>query len=121
MSMTKAKTEQRRQGDRGERRVALYLILRGYRILQRNWRFRHKEVDIIAKRGKVIAFVEVKTRLSATAAPPQAAVGAEKRANVIAASKAYALQHDVSGCTIRYDIAEVTPKGVNYIKSAFYG
>ena len=120
MGKSKAKTEQRRQGDRGERRVALYLMLRGYRILERNWRCRHKEVDIIAKRGRTVAFVEVKTRLSASAALPQAAVGAEKRANIVSASKSYAQQHDVSGCTIRYDIAEVTEKGVNYIKSAFY-
>ena len=120
MDKNKAKTAQRRQGDRGERRVALYLMLRGYRILERNWSYRHKEVDIIAARGKTVAFVEVKTRLSAHAAPPQAAVGAEKRANLIAASKAYALLHDVSGRTIRFDIAEVTESGVNYIKSAFY-
>lgn len=121
MKKGKAKTEQRRQGDRGERKVALYLMLRGWRILERNWTSRHKEVDIIAKRGKTIAFVEVKTRLSPHAAAPQLAVGAEKRANVIAASRAYSLLHDVSGCTIRFDVAEVTEKGVNYIKSAFYG
>lgn len=121
MGKVKAKTEKRATGDRGERKTALYLMLRGYRILERNWTSGHKEVDMIAKRGKTVAFVEVKTRLAPSAAPPQAAVGREKRANIIAASKAYALLHDVSGLTIRYDIAEVTPDGVNYIKSAFDG
>lgn len=115
------KTEKRLTGDRGERRTALYLRLRGYRILERNWVSHHKEVDIIAKRGKTVAFVEVKTRLAPSAAPPQAAVGREKRANIIAASKAYAIQHDLNGCTVRFDISEVTPNGVNYIKSAFDG
>ena len=121
MRRAKAKTLRRRTGDRGERRAALYLMLRGYRILERNWTSGHKEVDIIAKRGKVIAFVEVKTRLAPTAAAPQLAVGRDKRANLTAAARAYAMLHDVSGRTIRFDIAEITPKGVNYIKSAFDG
>lgn len=121
MNKTKAKTEKRVTGDRGERRVALYLMLRGYRILERNWRFGHKEVDIIAKRGRTIAFVEVKTRLAASAAPPQSAVGRDKRNNIVTAAKAYAMNRGAEGCTIRFDIAEVTPKGVNYLKSAFDG
>ncbi len=113
------RTQKRKTGDRGERRVALYLMLRGYRILERNWQYRHKEVDIIARRGRVIAFVEVKTRMAPSAASPQTAVTAAKRSNIVAAAGAYALLHDVSRRTIRFDIAEVTPKGVNYIKNAF--
>ena len=114
-----AKTAKRKTGDMGERRVALFLLLRGYRILERNWRYGHKEVDIIAKRGKVVAFVEVKTRLAPTAEAPQKAVTYKQKSNIAAAAGAYALMHDVQGMTIRFDIAEVTPKGVNYIKNAF--
>ena len=116
-----AKTLKKRTGDRGERRVAWYLRLRGYRILERNWRSGHKEVDIIAARGGVIAFVEVKTRLSESAERPQTAVTRAKIANIVAASKAYSMLNDTSGKVIRYDVAEVTPNGVNYIKSAFHG
>ncbi len=115
-----SKTEKRRLGDKGERRVALYLILHGYHILERGYTFGHKEVDIIAKRGKILAFVEVKTRTDPTV-PPSAAVTAEKRKNIVYAAIAYIHEHNCSDLVIRFDIAEVTPKnGVNYIKEAFY-
>jgi len=115
------KTKRRIVGDRGERRVAWYLRLRGYRILARNWTYHHKEVDVIAARGKVVAFVEVKTRLAKTDSPPQTAVTSAKINNIVAAARGYAMLNDVSGKTIRFDVAEVTNKGVNYIKSAFHG
>ena len=117
----RTKTQKRITGDAGERRVAWYLRLRGYRILERNWRSGHKEVDIIAARGRVVAFVEVKTRMTQSALSPQTAVTRDKMANIVAASRAYALHRDVQGRVIRFDVAEVTPKGVNYIKSAFHG
>lgn len=113
------KTEKRKLGDRGERRTAIYLILRGWRILERNYTFGHKEVDLIAKRGKVIAFVEVKTRTRARVAP-HASVTREKRRNVIAAAKGWMMTHDASGCTVRFDVSEVTETGrINYISSAY--
>lgn len=114
------RTENRKTGDRGERRTALYLLIRGYRILERNFTFGHKEVDIIAKRGKTIAFVEVKTRGPETVLSPSASVTHAKRRNIIAAAKGYCMLHDTSGCCIRFDVSEVTTKGgINYIKSAF--
>lgn len=113
------KTEQKRSGDRGERLAAWYLRLRGYRILERNWRFHHKEVDIIAARGRTIAFVEVKTRANA-AVRPQTAVTADKTANIIAAAKGYSMLHDTAGKVIRFDVAEVVGRRVSYIKNAFH-
>lgn len=116
------KTEQRRRGDRGERRTALYLMLRGYRILERNYTFGHKEVDIIASKGRVIAFVEVKTRTDAQTVLPQSAVTEKKRFNVIQAAKGYCMERGITGRVIRFDIAEVPVKGrINYIKNAFPG
>ncbi|MCR5809102.1 MAG: YraN family protein [Clostridiales bacterium] len=119
--MKKNKTEKRRTGDRGERRTALYLILRGYRILERNYTYGHKEIDIIASKGKTIAFVEVKTRSDLSVAP-QTAVTLKKRQNVITAAKGYCLYHDIKEKTLRFDIAEVPVKGrINYIKNAYSG
>ena len=117
----KTKTEQKRSGDRGERLTAWYLRLRGYRIIERNWRSHHKEVDIIASRGRVIAFVEVKTRAASAVVPPAYSVTAQKQANVIAAAKASALLHDVGGRSVRFDVAEVVGGKVNYIKNAYHG
>ena len=49
-------------GDFGEKKAAQYLRLRGYRILERNWRSGKYEIDIIAATVKDLVFVEVKTR-----------------------------------------------------------
>ena len=57
-----AKTEKRRKGDKGEEVAFLYLKNNGYKILDRNYENRFGEIDIIAKKGKEIIFVEVKTR-----------------------------------------------------------
>ena len=117
-----SKTEKRRTGDRGERRTALYLRLRGWRILERNYTFGHKEVDLIAKRGKVIAFVEVKTRSANAAVSAKTAVTQAKRHNIITAAKGWCMTHDSSGCTVRFDVSEVTTNGrINYIPSAYEG
>ena len=49
-------------GKKGEEIAAQYLSEKGYEILERNWRNRHKEIDIIAKDGNELVIVEVKTR-----------------------------------------------------------
>lgn len=114
------KTEKRRTGDRGERRTALSLVFHGYRILERNYTVGHREIDIIARKGDVLVFVEVKTRSDVSTVAPQAAVGREKKTNVISAAKHYCMTHDTYGLTIRYDVAEVPVKGrINYIANAF--
>lgn len=114
------KTEKQKTGMRGERRTALYLILRGYRILERDFRAGRRDIDIIAKKRGVIAFVEVKTRTDTRTSAPQLAVDFEKRKNIIAAARYYRATHDISGLTYRYDVSEVSVKGrVNYIKNAF--
>ena len=121
MRNVKKPTTERKTGNMGERRTALYLLLRGYRILERNYTFGHKEVDIIASRGRTIAFVEVKTRRDASVAP-HTSVTAHKRYNIVTAAKGYCSQHDTSGKVIRFDIAEVDAKGrINYIRNAYEG
>ena len=85
-------------GDYGERRAALYLFFHGYRILERNYRAGPKELDIIAAKGRTVAFVEVKTR-SYTASeisllpPPGTAVNAEKQHHTRRAAMEYLHTH----------------------------
>ena len=90
----KVKTVTRRRGDLGERAAARYLRRRLYRILERNWFFYRKEIDLIARRGKTLVICEVKARTRVYGAPslygsPSAAVDAEKRHNLTVATKAY--------------------------------
>ena len=69
-------------GRRGEAVAAGWLEDRGYTIVARNWRCAHGELDLIARRGRVTAFVEVKTRSSIEYGHPFEAITPEKAARV---------------------------------------
>ncbi len=104
-----AKTEARRRGDIGERAAARYLRLRFYRILEKNWFFYRKEIDLIARRGNTLVICEVKSRTQEESSPfgaPSAAVDAEKQRNLIVAGRAYANLIGWRG-SIRMDVIEV--------------
>ena len=83
-----AKTEARRRGDVGECAATGYLVRRFYRILERNWFFHRKEIDIIARRGRTLIICEVKTRTreegqNSPYGAPSVAVTAEKQRNLL--------------------------------------
>ena len=61
-------------GKMGEDLAVQYLTDKGYEILERNWRNKHKEIDIIAKDGETLVIVEVKTRQSDDHGEPDLAV-----------------------------------------------
>ena len=73
----------------GETFAAEHLKEQGYRILARNYRFRHGEIDLIAQQGKRIVFVEVKTRRSLKFGSPQAAVTKQKQRQISKIALAY--------------------------------
>jgi putative endonuclease len=72
----------KRLGDAGEEVAAAHLIRRGFRILERNYRTRWGELDIVAFDGVTIAFVEVKTRRAAAGRTPFESIHARKRGQV---------------------------------------
>lgn len=115
--------EKRRFGFWGERKAARYLKRKGYKILQRNFKCKMGEVDIIAAKGDVIAFVEVKTRKDDRFGQPNEAVGGERMRRYINASRYYFYVNHlhVDDFTTRFDIVEITPEGINHIESAFMG
>lgn len=90
----------------GEDAAAEFLVRQGYGIAERNWRTGPYEVDIIARKGNVVAFVEVKTR-AAAAADPIGAVDARKRARMTHVAEAYMRQFDAP-MEYRFDIVAVT-------------
>ncbi|MDD4856804.1 MAG: YraN family protein [Candidatus Krumholzibacteria bacterium] len=75
----------------GERIAALYLQLAGCTILERNFRFEHVEIDLIARDGDCIAFVEVKTRRSASFGEAREAVRSGKMRNLRKAARWFLL------------------------------
>ena len=76
-------------GQIGEEAACRYLMHRGYRLLSRNWRFHHLEIDIVAEWYGELVFVEVKTRSSEDFMEAKDAVDFEKKENLIQAAKAY--------------------------------
>lgn len=74
-------------GREGERIAAGFLEKKGYRIVQRNFRFHRNEIDIIAMDGETVCFIEVKTRSSATKGEPAEAVTPGKQREIARALK----------------------------------
>lgn len=86
----------------------LVLRLAGYRVLARRWRTGGGEIDIIARRGRVLAFIEVKARRDATTAAE--AVGPRQRRRIARAAQAFAARHPaLAGLDWRFDALLVAP------------
>ncbi len=93
-------------GKQGEEIAVKYLTDKGYEILERNWRNRHKEIDIIAKDGKDLVIVEVKTRKSNSYGEPDLAVNKQKQRLLIYAANAYIYRYNLDIDT-RFDIISI--------------
>lgn len=94
-------------GAEGETRAATFLSRRGYRIDARNVRYGGVEIDLIARRGPVVAFVEVKTRRSDRHGAPELAVDRRKQARIIRAANAWRAQHPGFTPSIRFDVIAI--------------
>ena len=119
---------QRQKGDRGrraEKAVARRLWWDGYRILERNYTTRAGEVDIIARKGDTVAFVEVRSRQEGSAVSPRDTVSRTKEKRIDAAASAFLKSRRLAEVSVRYDIAEVwlnergRPKRIEIIEAAF--
>jgi putative endonuclease len=99
-----------REGRRAETLAALYLQCKFYRILARRFRTRAGEIDLIAKRGNTLAFVEVKRRASEAAA--RAAIAPTSRKRIARAATIFLAQNpQFSACALRLDAVFMTPGG----------
>jgi putative endonuclease len=98
-----------RHGHRAENRAALALRLKGYRILARRFRTPVGEIDIIARRGRTIVFVEVKARATRDAA--LLAVTPAGRSRIIRAARFWlGRQPGAAGFDLRFDVILVMPR-----------
>jgi putative endonuclease len=98
-----------RRGHRGEWLAALALMLKGYRILARRYRTRLGEIDLIARRGDVVAIVEVKVRPSLRQAMEALPALSERRI-AAAADLWLARQPDHARLSLRFDMVAVVPR-----------
>ncbi len=100
--------EAERFGRWGERRAAWWLRLQGWRILDQRVRQRAGEIDLIARRGRTTAFIEVKTR--ATAATLDLAIDEYRLRRVAAAVDSVSHRYARAGDDIRIDVILIAPR-----------
>ena len=117
----------KQKGDVGEEYTVRYLKKNGYRILERNFRLKCGEIDIIAQKGEYIIFTEVKTRAANFLARPYEAVDRRKIAKIFKTAAIYIAQNQLDAY-FRFDVSEVFTDlnsgkvtGINYIENAFEG
>ncbi len=116
------------RGQVGEDAVAKELTARGYEIIARNYHSRFGEIDLIAKQGDYLCFVEVKARGPHTKGTPAEAVTPQKQKKILQTALLY-LQETQAQLQPRFDVAEVyfatgeppRIKGIRYLADAFVG
>jgi len=95
-------------GVAGERVAADFLVARGWQILDRNWRYRSWELDLICRQEDTIVFVEVKTRRSGGMTGPQDAFNRNKQRTLVKAARAWLAQKNAWSANCRFDLVVVT-------------
>jgi putative endonuclease len=98
----------RRLGIAGEDAVAAWYEAAGYRVVDRNWRCREGELDLVVIRDGSLAFCEVKTRASTRFGAPVEAVTATKQRRLRMLAARWLAEHDTRRHDLRFDVASVT-------------
>ncbi len=110
-------------GKAGEEVAIQYLRQQGYQVLERNYRCRFGEIDLIARDGSTLAFIEVKTRRSQRFGPAAAAVTLEKQRHLVKASQVYLTRKRKAHELCRFDVVTIELDAdrlhIELIKDAF--
>ena len=111
------------RGDYGEEKACLYLKANDYAIIERNFRTRVGEIDIIAKQGEILVFVEVKTLPSGNAETLAHELDARKQRKIVKTANFFLLKHrEYTSSKIRFDVIVIDMPGlcpVYHIQDAF--
>ena len=105
-------------GNQGEEAACQYLIQKGYRILARNYRIPGAEIDLIARKDRLIVFAEVKLRKRG-AAYGRLSVTREKQRRISRAALDYMAKNGLMNCQARFDVTEIQGTIVTHIPDAF--
>jgi putative endonuclease len=112
-------------GKRGEDLAHRYLQRAGFQVVARNFKpGEDSEVDIVAKRGDLTIFVEVKTRTTDEHSAPDRAIDSEKERHIIRAARAFATRAGIEWNKVRFDIVSVVmrnPPAITHVEDAFFG
>lgn len=112
-----------KRGAEGEVLAERFLKQKGFAVLERNYRYRKSEIDLIVSKGNWLVFIEVKTRTSTAFGYPEEFVDYKKKKKIFEGALNYMYEKDWQG-NVRYDIVAVTLRGeypeIHHIEDAFY-
>lgn len=94
-------------GTKGEQLAVRFLKKKGYKILQRNYRRRNGEIDVVCYDHGTIAFVEVKTRYSDKYGPPELSVTDAKKKQMAKIALQYVAEKKIEGINLRFDVVSI--------------
>lgn len=115
------KQNNRRTGSIYEERAAEFLTGLGYEIIERNFRCRSGEIDLIGRDGTYLVFIEVKYRSTLQNGYPSEAVGRKKQRQILHTARYYLLTHGYGEETLcRFDVAAILKDEIHLIKDAFW-
>lgn len=106
-------------GAHGEALAAAWYEASGFTIIDRNWRRREGEIDLVARRDRLLVFCEVKARSSERFGMPFEAVTRTKQQRLRRLGAMWLAEHAVRGLELRFDVASVTGATVEVIEAAF--
>jgi putative endonuclease len=110
-------------GNSGEDAAAAWYRARGFAVLDRNWRVREGELDLVVRRGSTVVFCEVKTRSSDRFGLPIEAITPTKQRRLRTLALRWLAAHPGAHAEMRFDVASVTPGGatpnVEVVEDAF--
>ena len=106
----KGAKSQRSKGKIGEDVAANFLKENGYEILEQNYYFNHGEIDIVAKEGNVLVFVEVKSRRTTTFGEPEESVTPKKQELLRRTAEGYVIEKNIEDMNCRFDVVSVVMK-----------
>lgn len=102
------KRNKRTVGTEGEQLAVKFLKKDGYKILQRNYRCRSGEIDVVCYDHGTIVFVEVKTRYSEKYGPPELSVTEAKKNQIVKVALHYAAEKKIEGVDLRFDVVSIS-------------
>ena len=108
-------------GQRGEQIVCDNMLNRGYRILERNLRYKFGEIDIVAEKNHTLCFVEVRTRENADLGHPLETISVNKQKRIRRAAEAFISRRHINNYAIRFDVAFIlwSTMEYGYVENAF--
>ena len=110
-------------GKEGEDLAVAFLIKKGYQIIERNWRFKKAEIDIIAKKENTLIMVEVKTRSTSFFGDPQEFIKKKQKKSLILAIDEYVTSRDLD-VDVRFDVIGIVKNKhenkIEHLEDAFF-